>query len=93
MQPETHNAFVFAGSVAKLLRRVPSLMIHLYLEDNKSLFNPLRIIDAVEECVTYVKNQLPSEKVNLPEVESLEQSPCKSAVTPVHTFDAGVRKS
>lgn len=88
VQPETHDAFIFAGSIARMLRRVPSLTTHIILEENKSLFNPLRLIDSVNECFSYISQQWTSEDVEAPE-RSLPQSNTLS----VNTFDAGVKKS
>lgn len=88
VQPETHDAFIFAGSVARMLRRVPSMLTHIYLEDNKSLFNPLRLIDAVNECFAYISQKMASEEVEVP-----EQSLSHPNTTPVNSFNAGVKNS
>lgn len=54
MQPETHNAYLFAGSIARGMRRVS----YFYVKPDKSLFNFFIIFDWKGKLSTFLNQKL-----------------------------------
>ncbi|XP_039262607.2 uncharacterized protein LOC120338739 [Styela clava] len=86
MQPETHNAYVFAGSFAKLMRRV----CYYIIKPDKTFFNIFIILDWKSELSTFL-NQNIKEFEKGQRNKEVEQRHFDESGTVV--FDAGISKA